>query len=285
MVLKIEAYQLPQSLEFNYDELKAGLTEKVHVYETMIYGEDQIKQAKADRADLNRLKKALNDERLRREKEYMAPFNDFKTKINEIISIIDKPTAIIDQQIKEYEQKKKDEKLHQIEDMFAELGLPEYVTLNKVFDPAWLNSSVSLPRIGECMKDIVYKHDKDVAVLEGLPEFSFEALEYYKQDLDVAGALMKAQQLSNMARAKKAAEEEAARKAEEQRVAEEKRRALEAERAVQTAKNPGAPVQEAIEEPAEEGTWVKFEALLTTDQALALKSFFDNSHIAFRPIA
>lgn len=101
MELKIEQVAIPEKIAFNYEELKQELSDKVKMYETLVYTDDQIKSAKADRADLNRLKKALNDERIRREKEYMHPFNAFKAQINEIIGIIDKPVALIDKQIRE----------------------------------------------------------------------------------------------------------------------------------------------------------------------------------------
>lgn len=52
----------------------------------------------------------MNDEQILRKKEYMQPFNAFKAQINEIIGIIDKPVAVIDAQIKEYEEKQKKEK-------------------------------------------------------------------------------------------------------------------------------------------------------------------------------
>lgn len=93
MELKMNDYQLPEKISFNFDELKQELTEKVSMYETLVYTDDQIKEAKADKAQLNKLKKALNDERIRLEKEYMQPFNSFKSQVNEIVSIIDKPVA------------------------------------------------------------------------------------------------------------------------------------------------------------------------------------------------
>ena len=64
MELKVNEYQLPEQILFNYEELKAELTEKVQHYETLVYTDDQIKEAKADRATLNKLKKALSDERI-----------------------------------------------------------------------------------------------------------------------------------------------------------------------------------------------------------------------------
>lgn len=105
MELRVNEVAIPEKIDFNYEELKAELISKVSFYETLVYTDDQIKDAKADKANLNKLKKALNDERIRKEKEYMQPFNVFKAQINEIIGIIDKPIAVIDEQVKAYDEK------------------------------------------------------------------------------------------------------------------------------------------------------------------------------------
>lgn len=110
MELKVNEVEIPKVIEFNYKELKSELEEKVSHYETLVYTDEQIKEAKSDRANLNKLKKALNDERIRREKEYLQPFNVFKAQINEIIGIIDRPITVIDSQVKAYEEKQKQEK-------------------------------------------------------------------------------------------------------------------------------------------------------------------------------
>ena len=91
MELKVKEYKLPEPIQFNFDELKTQIAEKTEQYTKLVYTDDNIKAAKEDRADLNRLKKALNDERIRRQKEYLAPFDAFKKQIDEIIGIIDKP--------------------------------------------------------------------------------------------------------------------------------------------------------------------------------------------------
>lgn len=285
MELVVQNYELPKALTFNYEELKAELVQRTHVYETMVYGDDQIKEAKSDRANLNKLKKVLTDERIRREKEYMEPFSDFKNKINEIISIIDKPVAVIDAQIKEYEQKKKDEKKAQIVALFTEAGLPEYVTLDKVWDERWLNSTVSLARVKEDIKDIEYRNNQHIETLSNLPEFSFEAIETYKKSLDVADAITTANKLSAMAKAKKAAEEEAARrKAEEEAAAREAAKVVAAEEGEIPFAEPEKveKVEAAPEEP--ERSWIKFEALLSMDEAKELNAFFTYNKIAFRAI-
>ena len=213
MEIRVDAIQLPERIGFNYEELKKELTEKVSMYETMIYTDDQIKEAKADKANLNKLKKALNDERIRREKEYMQPFNDFKAKVNEIISIIDKPVAVIDKQVKEYEEKQKQDKYREIHDFFITRELPDDMPglFEKIFSEKWLNASVSMKSIREEINARLEQIEMDIKILADLPEYGFEAMEVYKTTLDVRTALNEANRLAEMAK----------RKAEQERLAAE----------------------------------------------------------------
>lgn len=268
MELKVSEVKLPSQISFNYEELKTELTERIKIYETMVYGDDQIKQAKADRADLNKLKRALNDERIRLEREYMAPFNEFKLKINEIIAIVDKPAAIIDRRVKEFEQAKKEEKKAKIKEMFEEAGLPEYITFDKIFDPDWLKASIALSTVGECIRDIQYRHDKDIETLSALPEFGFEAVEVYKQTLDMNRAIAEAQRMSQIAKAKAEAESKEAELAKQ--------------KAEPQQEEPFPAPAPAAKEPVR--MWISFTANLSKDDAVALRQFFMNRNIAFKAI-
>jgi hypothetical protein len=222
MEIRVESIQLPERIGFNYEELKKELTEKVSMYETMIYTDDQIKEAKADKANLNKLKKALNDERIRREKEYMQPFNDFKAKVNEIISIIDKPVAVIDKQVKEYEEKQKQDKRNKISEIYTNLcvetGLG--VGLEQIWNDKWLNASVSLKSIQEEMTARFEQIAMDIKIINDLPEYSFEAKEMYERTLDVRSALAEANRLAEMTK-RKAEQERLAAEAEAKRQEEQ----------------------------------------------------------------
>lgn len=282
MELKINEVTLPEQITFNYEELKQELSEKVSVYETMVYTDEQIKEAKADKANLNKLKKALNDERIRREKEYMQPFNEFKAKINEIISIIDKPVAVIDKQVKEYEEKQKQEKMKAIQDLWCSLELIDgRLNLKMIFNQKWLNASVSMKSIQTEMEEQIKKFNDDMASLCNLPEFGFEAQEIYISTLDLSKALNEAHRLSEMAKAK--AEHEAKMKAR----AEEQAR-LKAEAEAKKAESVPQPVQEGFMNPPVEKPiakeWVSFKCLLTEEDAVALGEFFRSRNIAYEQI-
>ena len=282
MELIVKDYEQPAPIEFNFEELKNELTEKVAHYEALVYTDDQIKEAKADRANLNKLKKALNDERIRREKEYMAPFSDFKAKINEIITIIDKPVAVIDAQVKAYEDKCRAEKRDEIEAYFNDIEYKaEWLTLNMIWSEAWLNASCSIKTVQAEIDDKVKQVSMNLETLRNLPEFSFEAIEVYKSTLDINRAIQEGARLADIQKRKlEQARLEAEREAE--RMAKEaEKRANEAEAVSPTACQPGQAVDVWKEE---QRTWISFRAYMTVEEALELRRFFEARGISFRPI-
>lgn len=294
MELKIEQVAIPEKIAFNYEELKQELSDKVKMYETLVYTNDQIKSAKADRADLNRLKKALNDERIRREKEYMQPFDAFKAQINEIIGIIDKPVALIDKQVKEFEEQQKREKKKKIVEYFNTCNTAEWIDFEKIFDSKWLNSSVSMKTVQEEIDDRLVTIGNDLATLSNLPEFAFEATETYKVTLDLNKSIAEGRRLSEMQK-RKAEQEQIKSEQERLRQEQEKARAEE-----QTGVPPyitGEEIAESIKayrETANVGgvhmseelskQWVSFKAFLSAADARALKEFFNSRNIEFSRI-
>ena len=170
------------------------------------------------------------------------------------------------------------------------MGFQSFVTLEKIWDPKWLNASTSMKSIEEQMRSRMYQIGDDVLTLHNLPEFGFEATEVYKQTLDINKAIKEAQRMAEIAKAK--AEAEAKKKAaEEARKAEEERKAKEIkeEQTViapaepnEQAVTPSEPVQSADSTP--ERMVVRFEVLLTTEDAYALKEFFKSRSIEFKAI-
>ena len=292
MELKVNEYQLPDVIAFNYEEIKNELAERVHIYETVVYDDTQIKQAKADRADLNRFKKALNDERIRREKEYLKPFEDFKNKINELIKIVDKPCEIIDKQIKTYEEDQKAKKREEIKAFFEGLRSdeentpPDWLTFEQIFDDKWLNASVKMPAIVVSIRDTIDRIKNDLVTLASLPNFGFEATEVYKSTLDINRAIQEGKRLEEIQRRKEEAER--MRAEAEAKAREELEQTAAQEEVAPTACQPADPVEVwEEEEPAayeELPTWVNFSALLTVNQAAMLKIFFEDHGIQFKAI-
>lgn len=275
MELKIKDYQLPEPIDFNYQEIKQELEEKVSMYTNLVYTDDQIKLAKADRAKLNKLKTALNVERIRREKEYLEPFNVFKNQVKDLITIIDKPVALIDKQIKVYEELKKEEKKVEIEKIFESLEKPEWLKLEQIFSEKWLQSSVSIKSVKETIETAIENILKDMQTLENLPEFGFEAQQVYSSTLDINKAISEAQRMSQIQKQKLEHEAELARQKEAAQTAPQ------ATEPIPVIEDDVAPLQE---QKGDERQWISFKAFLTASDAAALKVFFKTRNIEFKPI-
>ena len=315
MELNIKEVALPQKIDWNYEELKAEITEKAKTYETMVYTDDQIKLAKSDKAKLNHLKKALNDERIAREREYMKPFNEFKSQVNEIISIIDKPVSVIDKQVKEYDQIKKREKAKKCLEMFEELNCKyDWLDYSKVSNPKWTNATFSMKKVQEEIEGKLSKIENDLKTLSSLEAYSFEAIEEYKTSLDVGRAIAEGQRLVDIQKRKEEmdrqkAEQERIKKENERKAQElaqqlakqEQKKKLEEQQQTDAEENlPGQMeitdypnaipqgYQKAVKETSANANttaaWIRFEAKLTTEQAYKLKDFFEGNKIEFRAI-
>ena len=286
MELRMNPTTPPAPLTFNYEEVKAGVTETAAIYENMVYGDDQISTAKADRAKLNKFIKALNDERIKQEREFMQPFSDFKAKVNEIIGIANKAVSAIDKQVKSADERRKAEKQKAIEEFFEGCKFQIDVRLEQIFDPKWLNASYSMETVKEDITLRMEQAVRDIESIHALPEYAFEAEVVYLSTLELRWALDEAKRLRDMA----------ARKAEAERLKAERRAAIEAaeaqvkadqakiEQAAATVAK-SATVEPAAEKPAEQTRyWATFKALMTVEEAKALRAFLMDRGIEFEVV-
>lgn len=267
MELKIKEINFPEVISFNFEELKTEITTKAALYKNMVYTDDTIKEAKADKAALNKFITALEDTRKEVKKQCLQPYEEFEKQIKELVAIINEPVQLIDSQVKAYEDKQKAEKLEQIKEIWETTEHPEWLQCKQIFDLRWLNTTFSLKKVKEAIDERLAQIVADIKTLESLPEYSFEAIESYKQTLDLNRAISEGQRLADIQRRKK---EQQARLAEQQ-------------------------AQEGYAEPQPESTmpagqsdemrtWIKFEAYLSVREAKELNSYLKSRNIEIRAI-
>lgn len=128
-------------LETNALTLKKKVEELLSTYSADNYSPDNIDKAKTDKALLNNTAKVLNDERIKIEKEFMQPFETFKTTVKETCDLIKKASDSIDAIVKDVENKEKEERKKLIQTLFDEnvKELKDVLSLDKIFDEKWLN--------------------------------------------------------------------------------------------------------------------------------------------------
>jgi len=251
-----------QPVVFNYEELHTALEMKLADYKDRIYDETMIAEAKADRANLNKLGNALNDERIAREKEYMKPFSEFKEQVAELIGMIKEAKTSIDNQLDEYEQKRIEEKRTAIRELFSEIASNydalDFITLEKIYNPKWENKTATDKTIATEIDAVFEKAVKDLEIISKMPYY-FEAKETYKLSLDLNKALAEGERMAQVQETKR---QEALRKAQEE---------IEARKHIEELNN--LPKAEATVEATEPTYEIAFKCKVTKSQAIALKDF------------
>lgn len=277
-----------KEIQWNNEELKAEIAEKMRDYTGLVFTEDTIKDAKKDRAALNKLKTAFEDERKRIKRQCMAPYERFEAQVKELIALINEPIHLIDAQIKEVEEHKKAQKRKDIEELFDNIGFQPFVILDQIWDDKWLNATVPLSKIEEQMKSRMFEIGDAVLAIHNLPEFSFEAMEVYKKTLDLTKAIQEGQRLTDIQKRKAAYEEEQRRKAEEKqrrRLEEENSRpvpaALEEQKTANLERSTEAIHEDAASSDQEEILCLDFRVWGTRGQLLALRNYMKDNHLKF----
>lgn len=253
-----------QSIEWNHEEIKKEVAERVKHYSSLVYTEDQVKEAKADRAKLRKFVEALEAKRKEIKKQCLAPYEAFEKQMKEIIAVVNEPIALIDGQCQEFEDKRKAEKKEAIMAYWytalEENKIPAGITFEHLFDEKWLNASVKMTAVCKEFNAKLEQIEKDLATLQEMPEFGFEAAEVYKTTLDINKAIAEGKRLADIQKRKAEAEAEVKKFVES------------------IPKEPIEPI-----EPAEKH-WIGFEALLSTEDALALRDFFKARGIEYKAI-
>lgn len=167
-VKKLELGTLTTNAIAVRDKVKDLLTN----YKAENYNEDNIDKAKEDKALLNTTSKKLNDERIRLEKEFMQPFNDFKDVVSETTLMIKEASSKIDEIVKEVENKAKEQKKSEIQKVYDELvgkeAISNIIHLEMIFDERYLNKTYEIDKVRKDLEDKIYKIARDLEAIKNL---------------------------------------------------------------------------------------------------------------------
>lgn len=286
--LEVKKFELGV-IETNLNELEAYVNESLAKYQGLVYTDDQIKDAKTDRRNLNNLGKAINDWRIRQEREFNEPFAAVKEQCNRIVGRIEETSGKINSQVKAYEQSKKEEKKKQIAAYWDEIKLHD-IPLEKIFDERWLNTTFSEKEWKDALNQRKERITADLASFANYADAKmceFMITEYMKT-LDVQTCL---DRWNEQIEAERRAEEAKAR-AEAIRLAREEETRRRAEMAAQRAAEESRPAPQEDPAPEQEAdprdflyspTFKMID--LTYDQAMDLTNYFKAKGLKFMSIS
>lgn len=210
------------TLVTNAKQIKEFVALKIEEYSVDNYQGDE-KQAAKDKAELNAAATRLNDERIRLEREFMSPFNEFKEVVNDTVSLIKTASAKLDAIVKEKERREKAEKKAKIAEMW-ETKKFTLVPLEKVYNTKWENKTYKFSAIESDIDGIISRIEGDLDALDSFGEDTEQLKSLYLSTLNLQTALNKGAELkanreriaARQAEEERRRAEEAARKAEEE---------------------------------------------------------------------
>lgn len=274
---------------WNADEIEKEVAAKVGYYRNLVYTEDQVTEAKKDRASLNKFVQALKAKDREIKDLCLAPYEEFHNRMLKIISLVEEPAALIDKQVKDFEENQKRQKSRAIQELFNGKGFQPWVALERIWNPKWLNKSFTMKQIDADMASIQHKIGEDILLINGLGEGTQAALSEYKRSMDVSAAVAASrhyieakraeEQLTQQLRAKPV---EAFQQAnildveimQEPVPAPNPASAPEVQDAQPTAYSDGQPIRKEL----------MFKVLVTYDEMQKLNQFLIENKIKFRQI-
>lgn len=261
--LTLNVKQNPGVIELNFDEIETALDAKLAEYKGAVFTEESKNIAKAEVANLRKLRKDFEDARKGVKKEWMKPYEDFETKMKRLTEKIDEPINLIDSQLKDFERKRKEERREKIEEIYQEVigNMEEYCNLGRIYDLKWENATTTLKSIRESIAQSVENARVAVSTISGMQSDAVsKALEIYKESQDMAKAIayinnyeQQRAEIMRREEERRRQEEERRRKAEEERIRESERAAVEREAKIreQAVKEAEAAQQEKTAAPFE----------------------------------
>ena len=276
MELKTEDIKALEPVKFNYEELKKELTEKVENYKNLVYTEENINMAKKDRANLNKLKKAISDEKIRVKNTLLAPYADFESKCKELIKIVDTSVENVDRQVKAFEDEEKRTKKEEIQKYFNEhVGhFKDVIIFENVFEDRWLNKTTTMKTVQADIEHIFSRASSDLITIESTvpdKEIQKQCIAFYFKNITNPSILG-----TTIQKARELIEEQ--KKIEELKQAEGTEKT---ENGTKSTKNG----TENTENGTEKKITIAFLAQeMTMEQVQALKKCLKDNNIKYRPV-
>lgn len=209
----------------NQDLLEAAVDAFIQRYQGTVVTAETLKESKKSRAELNKLSKALDEKRKSDKKEFLAPLSQFELEMKRIKSKVEQCSDDINVQVKDFEQKEREEKRNQIITLIQEMAINYDVSPDEIeIEPKWLNKSASkksvVDGIADAMKQRKRINDNKVIIERYATERGMDPM-YYVDLVEENSPLDVQKQIDNDFELKQK-REEAKKAAEKARIEAEK---------------------------------------------------------------
>ena len=176
-------------IESNMKEVKGYVEELNNYYKSVTFTEETLKQAKEEKAKVNKFKAEVADYRKKITAEYNKPIKVFEDTAKETEKLLSETYNTINQQVAGFEEEQKRQKEQEIREYFE-----EYKTANDIdfvnYEQAQINVTLtaSVKSLKEQAKAFIDRIMDDLKLIE-TQECKEEILVEYKQNLNVSKSI------------------------------------------------------------------------------------------------
>ena len=157
---------------WDFDHIKADLETALSEYKSIVYTDESIKSSKNDKATLAKAKKLVEDRRKAFKEQCLAPYTAIEPKIKELVTMIEDQRLMIDEVVKDYTERQKQEKEKEIREYYdrksSELGSLADALFGKLLDPKWLNASTKRVKYEEEVQLAINNALRDVQTIRDM---------------------------------------------------------------------------------------------------------------------
>lgn len=283
IMTRMDTGALPE-IQWNHEELKQEIAAKAAECKTIAYTDAQETEMRKDRATLNKLVTAFEDQRKQVKKFYQAPYDKFEAQVKEVLEPVREAIGIIDKGLSEIERNYRNEKTNKMREFYeAYVGdLRMIIPFEKTIDEYSYRKSVTDKKLEQKYIDLFKRIKNDLSGLEELPErFRDKATMEYMKNFSLSDALREGKRLEEL--------EKTLEERRKQMEAEREAKAAEEKRAVsgQPQEVQGAATQEiAKKEPAaaaceEPVMHLDFRVWGTKEQLMGLRQYMIDNQLRF----
>lgn len=283
MELRITTQMVPGSLpeiQWNNEELKKEIAEKATEYKNIAYTAEQSTEMRKDRAKLNTLVTAFEDQRKRVKKFYNEPYTKFEDQVKEVLAPAREAIALIDKGLDEIKKKYRADRKAKMQELYEKYvgDLRGLVPFTRTVKEEYYKKAFTDKKLEQAYIDFFGRIREDMKALEELPErFRDKALLKCVESFRLSDALREGKRLEELEKAM-----------------EERRRNQEAEKAARDAAKPQArpqaqaqqqeaPITEPVNTANEEEPIMSlgFRAWGTKAQLMGLRQYMIDNNIKF----
>ena len=192
LTVRVEHPELP-AIRWNETEVQQNLTEMLAAYTGRVYTPDTIKDAKADRAAVNKLDKQLSDAARSAKAFYMKPLEEFLQSTKQMQTRCKAVSGAIDQQVKAVEEVERQDKADALRAVYADcIGeLRELIPFDRLLVPQWLNKTYDLAKASrELRKSVETRREELRLIRETCGEDAEACITEYLRELNLNAALV-----------------------------------------------------------------------------------------------